>query len=97
MLRFILRRLAVIPVALVLVHFLGFSYAHYARPIRAKRTPYLRYLPETQPLIPTYFEHWQGAISEDLGVMPDMPDSRRSVLSAESESLAYAVGIRGVL
>ena len=57
MLRFILRRLLLIPPALLLVNFLGFTYAHFARPLRAQRTPYLPFVEEAGPLFPTYLEY----------------------------------------
>ena len=58
MVRLILRRLAIIPLALILIHFLGFPYAYIARPIRAARTPYLREQVENPlPLLETYQQH----------------------------------------
>jgi hypothetical protein len=42
MFKYFIRRLAFFPLALILIHFLGLSYAYIARPIRAARTPYLR-------------------------------------------------------
>jgi ABC-type dipeptide/oligopeptide/nickel transport system permease component len=59
MLRYLIRRLLLIPPALLLINFLGFAYAHYARPIRAARTPYLPFVPESGPLIPTYQAYLQ--------------------------------------
>ncbi len=85
MLRFILRRLAIIPIALLAVHFLGFTYAHYARPIRARRTPYLAYLPESQALIPTYITYIESLFNQDFGIMPTIPEGSRS--EAETASL----------
>jgi peptide/nickel transport system permease protein len=58
MFRFILRRLAILPLALILIHFLGFTYAYVARPIRAARTPYLReQVNNPLPLLETYQQH----------------------------------------
>lgn len=67
MLRFILRRLLIFPIALVLIHFLGFTYAYVARPIRAARTPYLRQQVENPlPLLPTYWQHVQDIFDGSL-------------------------------
>lgn len=44
MLGYVIRRLMLIPLILAAVNFSGFAYAHYARPIRAARTPYIRAL-----------------------------------------------------
>ena len=57
MLRSISRRLLLLAPALLLVNFLGFAYAHFARPLRAKRTPYLPFVEEPGPLLPTYREY----------------------------------------
>jgi peptide/nickel transport system permease protein len=60
MLRFILRRLAILPFALILIHFLGFTYAYIARPIRAAHTPYL-FQPTANPppLLESYYQYIQ--------------------------------------
>jgi peptide/nickel transport system permease protein len=68
--RFVLRRLVVIPIALVLIHFLGFSYAHIAGPIRAARTPYVFVQPENPPLLPTYQSYLEQVAKLDFGTMP---------------------------
>jgi len=60
MAKFIIQRLLIIPLLLLLVNFLGFTYAHYARPIRAERTPYVQ-VEEAGPLMPEYLDylkHW---------------------------------------
>jgi peptide/nickel transport system permease protein len=75
MLRFILRRILIIPVALVLVNFLGFSYAHYARPIRAARTPYVP-ATEAGPLLESYGSYVQSVLNLDFGMELSVPGSR---------------------
>ena len=62
---FILRRLLFIPIALIVVNFLAFTYAHYARPIRAERTPYVQAV-EAGPLLPAYKEYVQLQITEAI-------------------------------
>lgn len=59
MVRYFLLRLAVIPPALLLVHFLGFAYAHLVRPLRALRNPYLAGVSDSSPLWPTYTSHFE--------------------------------------
>jgi peptide/nickel transport system permease protein len=67
MFRFILRRLAILPIALILIHFLGFTYAYVARPIRAARTPYLReQVDNPLPLLVTYQQHIQDIFDGSL-------------------------------
>ncbi len=63
MLRFILRRLAILPVALVLIHFLAFSYAYIAKPLRAASTPYFNQQVSNQaPLLETYYLYIQDIL-----------------------------------
>lgn len=77
MARFISQRLLIIPILLLLVNFLGFTYAHYARPIRAARTPYVQ-AEEAGPLIPAYLEYFQTLINLDFGMELATPDTSRS-------------------
>ena len=70
MIRYILRRLLIIPPALLIIHFLGFAYAHIARPIRAARTPYVRELVDPTPVWQAYVQHIQDIFSGNLGLMP---------------------------
>ena len=70
MTRFILRRLAIIPVALLLIHFLGFAYANFAGPIRAARTPYVFVQVDAPPLLLTYRDYLQQALRLDFGTLP---------------------------
>ena len=67
MFRFTLRRLAILPLAIVLIHFLGFTYAYVARPIRAARTPYLReQVNNPLPLLESYQQHIQDIFDGSL-------------------------------
>jgi peptide/nickel transport system permease protein len=70
MTRFILRRLAIIPVVLLLINLLGFSYAHLFLPFRAARIPYLAARLEHQPLPQAYATYLQGALRLDFGTIP---------------------------
>lgn len=63
MFKFFLRRLAILPLALALIHFLGFSYAYIARPIRAALTPYFREQIGNQvPLLDSYSQYLQDVL-----------------------------------
>jgi peptide/nickel transport system permease protein len=70
MLRYIIQRLLIIPFALILVHFLAFSYATIARPIRAARTPYLRESIEETTLLASYREHVQQILAGEYEDLP---------------------------
>ena len=77
MAKFIIQRLLIIPFLLLLVNFLGFTYAHYARPIRAERTPYVQ-VEEAGPLLPEYLDYLKTLISLDFGLEIATPDNARS-------------------
>ena len=68
--RLISRRLIFLIPILFLIHFLGFSYAHVARPLRAARNPSLAGLIEPSPLIPRYSAYIENAFHLDFGVVP---------------------------
>lgn len=70
MTRFILRRLLIIPLALIVIHFLAFAYATAARPIRAARTPYLRESIEDVSLRDSYIENVRQIISGNIEEIP---------------------------
>ena len=78
MLRFIFRRLIFIPLVLILVNFLGFAYAHYARPIRAERTPYSRLDKEVGPLLAEYRAYLNTVLILDFSMELATPGSLRS-------------------
>lgn len=77
MIQFILRRLAIIPIALLFVNFLGFTYAHYARPLRAARTPYVRAV-DAGPLLPAYGAYLESLFNLDFGLQLSVPGSTRT-------------------
>ncbi len=88
MIRFIARRIIIIPFALLIVNFLGFTYAHYARPLRAARTPYVR-AEEAGPLLPAYLDYLETVTNLDFGLELNLPGSR-SGPSAMGETLLNA-------
>jgi peptide/nickel transport system permease protein len=95
MTRFILQRLAVLPVAALLVHFLGFSYAHLARPLRAARNPFLSSM-EAQPLLPTYKGYFQGALHLDFGDIPVSPGVQESLVTSIARASVSSLGLLAI-
>jgi len=90
MLKFIIQRLLIIPALLLLVNFLGFAYAHYARPIRASTTPYVQ-AEEAGPLIPEYVHYLETLANLDFGLEIATPDTSRSTTPVTlGETLAKA-------
>jgi peptide/nickel transport system permease protein len=95
MIRFILQRLAVLPVVALLVHFLGFSYAHLARPLRAARNPYLSSM-EAQPLLPTYKGYFQDALRLDFGDIPISPGVQESLVTSIAKASVSSLGLLAI-
>ncbi len=100
MAKFILQRILIIPVLLLLVNFLGYTYAHFARPIRAARTPYVQ-VEEAGPLIPEYLNYLETLVNLDFGLELATPDTSRSnTPSTLGDTLAKAtiasLGLLGI-
>lgn len=70
MTRFILRRILLIPIALVLANFLGFAYAHFALYQHMKRNPFFAPSERPGPVFPAYAAYLQKAFQGDLGALP---------------------------
>lgn len=77
MTKFVIQRLALIPVVLVLVNCFGYTYAHYARPLRAARTPFTR-AESTAPLFPAYLDYINSLVNLDFSEEVDLPGTSRS-------------------
>jgi peptide/nickel transport system permease protein len=58
---------------MLLVHFMGFAYAHLVRPLRAARNPFLASVADASPLIPAYWEYLQNMLRGEFGMMPALP------------------------
>jgi peptide/nickel transport system permease protein len=77
MTRFIARRLLILPLLLILVNFLGFTYAFYARPLRAERTPYVA-VEDPGELIPSYIAYLAMVFDFDFSMELAVPGSLRA-------------------
>lgn len=91
MLPFMLRRLALIPVALLLVNCLGFSYAFLAQGTRAARDPY-HAAEEAAPLFPAYTAYVRDALRLDFGVLP-YASGQDTVVAAVARSGMASLGL----
>jgi len=97
MLRFILRRLAVLPFALILIHFLGFSYAYIAQPIRAARTPYMvQPAGNSAPLLVAYYQHIQDILHGALLRPQEQGPQIGSFGQVLGQSLAASLGLLAI-
>jgi peptide/nickel transport system permease protein len=70
MLKFFLRRLLMIPLALVLVNFIGFSFAHITFQFQQSQSVYGSGKEGITPVWPEYFAYAQQALQGDFGSMP---------------------------
>lgn len=70
MLRFFLRRLIIIPVALVLVNFSGYAFAHITFQLQQLQTAYGSGKEGITPVWPEYRRYVDGVLQGDFGKMP---------------------------
>jgi ABC-type dipeptide/oligopeptide/nickel transport system permease component len=68
--RFLLRRLAVIPLALVLVNFIGFTYAHVAIRFQQAQNPWGTGVENSPPILPLYGDYVRSVLRLDFGKLP---------------------------
>ncbi len=88
MTKFVVQRLALFPIFLGLVNFLGFAYAHYARPLRTARTPFTQ-KESTTPFLPAYLDYINSLINMDFSEEIALPGASRS---AQPISLGDTLG-----
>ena len=94
MARFALRRLAIIPVVLLLVNFVAYTYAHLVPSTRVARTPYFFGKLESGPLLPAYRDYLEGAVRlgyrKELAAVTD--EAEREILFREMVDRLYEHG-----
>lgn len=98
MTRFIVRRLAFIPILLLLANFLGFAYAYYVGPQQAAANPYSFSVGtiHRQGIVNQYLLYLNGVLGGDLGVLATGEPISTMLLRASAASLAM-LGIALVL
>jgi peptide/nickel transport system permease protein len=86
----VVRRILVIPLILFIVNLTGFTYAHYARPLRAERTPFIAQI-ETGPLIPAYRDYLADLFQLTLTDQLALPGGEnRNALKTMGEAILQA-------
>ncbi len=93
-LRFLLRRIAIIPFALVLVNFAGFAFAHFTYQVQQSQTIYGSGQDEMVPVWPAYTAYVQNALHGDLGKMP--VGVSQSVAWAIRDASAASLGLLAI-
>ncbi len=91
MIRFILRRLIIIPPALLIVHFFGFAYAYTADPrtVAGVESP-------TAAMMSAYRGYLQNALKLDFGLLPNGQPLQETIVRSSQASLGL-LGIAIVL
>jgi peptide/nickel transport system permease protein len=92
MTRFLLRRLALIPLALVIVNFIGFAYAHISLRYQQAQNPFgSDALENAPPVLTLYVEYARGLLQGDSGAMP--VGAGESVAAAVGRAAGASVGL----
>jgi ABC-type dipeptide/oligopeptide/nickel transport system permease component len=84
--RFVVRRVIIIPLALVLANFLGFAYAHLARVVQAARNPYFTRV-ASGSLGEAYRAYLAGVVRLDFGHLPNQLAVSDALITAGAASL----------
>jgi len=92
MLRFLMRRLVFIPIALLVTNFLGYSFAFSIAPIVSSNNPYSRGSTNIPPVLPEYWNYLQGAMRGDFG----QTYTNEPVLEAVSRVGIASLGLVGI-
>ena len=95
MIRFILRRLVIIPVALVLVNFFGYTYARIVAPNYYARNPLYIGQIDTSPLIPAYGNYVRSLLSRDVSASPSIRPSDPMMADMGQAAIA-SLGLLGI-
>ncbi len=91
--RDLIRRLATIPLALLLANFLSYAYAHYALPLYQARNPFSTTEAIDLPLLPAYSEYLKALLRLDLGEMPGTFAPLIEVLQSASKASLGLISI----
>lgn len=83
---FLLRRLLLLPLALIIVHFAGFAFAHLTYQMHQAQTIFGSGKEGITPVWPEYGEYLRGAVRGDFGQMPVGVD----------QSIAASIGSAGL-
>lgn len=91
MLRFLLRRLLLIPVVIALANFAGFAYGHLALAAQRALNPFGAATQEAASISEAYAAYLRGAVAGDLGVLPTV--AREPVASAVLKASVASLGL----
>jgi peptide/nickel transport system permease protein len=93
--RFLLRRLLLIPLALVFVNFISFAYAHVALRYQQSQNPWGSATAGEQiPVLSLYAEYARGLLHGDFGAMPVA--AHAPVAEAVAQAASKSLGLLGL-
>ena len=86
-----IRRLLFLPLALALVNFLGFAYAHYGHWVQSLRNPLISSRGVLEPILPVYWDFIKNLYSGNAFLSPGL--TLQSVLAV---SIVNSLGLLGI-
>ena len=89
---YLLRRLAFLPLALLIANFVGFAFAFSVSPVVQASNPYASLQTDLPPLLPMYGDYFQGLLRGDFG----QTFTRESVLEAISRFSVASLGLLAI-
>ncbi len=88
MVRFILKRLTIIPLAILVAHFIGFTYAHFTGRRAVQMTGQ-----RVEPLLPAYSAYMKDAMQLEFGTLVE---GEVTVAGVVSKAAAASLGLLGI-
>ncbi len=93
MARFLLRRLLIIPIALLVVNFLGYAYALLAWWLNMQNNPFVASTVPRPPIMQPYLEYLRGALRGNFG---EMPFARGTILETIQTASTHTLGLLAI-
>ncbi len=94
--RFLLRRLLILPVALLAINFVAFAYAHLAQRAQQAQNPFGSSVDASAPIMPLYRAYLGGVLAGDWGTMPLVGSAPLAVRSVVFEAAGASLVLLAV-
>lgn len=96
MTRLILRRLLILPIALLAINFLAFSYAVAAQQVQQSQNPFGSSVDASAALLPVYRAYLAGVLAGDWGQMPLIGSGAETVQASVLTAAGASVVLLGI-
>lgn len=96
MIRFILRRLLILPIALLAINFIAFSYAFLAQRVQQSQNPFGSNVDVSAPILPLYRAYLSNVLVGDLGQMPLVGSAAPSVSAMVFDAAAASLALLAI-